>query len=654
MPLEKYEDFLDLSVKELQNYLAVRGMTTSGRKVELVARAFAAFELKMSIISSSEEQKQTLERDYKLNLKKYDLDDPNLVEGNKRLNDVTKWPVITLGNIFAYILDKKMCDKDYIGRYKDQKAFSYWDSGFVGPITIHVIKKNVSILYCSVTASQTMSDTKDLWIAVNTINDKGSNVMTAWCSCMAGSYQCCNHVIACLYKIDYANVQGLCKPACTETACAWNKNTRRNVTPMRISDLVVRKKLATVEAKKHDSIPREEKRMKDLQEFDPRAEHHRDINTENLSNFIRKVQVIKKDAVLFKSIETMSNTVISDHSGLLIENLKEKALLNAPTAQKTTDTATIEQETTEAFVRSLCATDIQIKNLEYATRNQSKQDLWHQARKGRLTASNHHTIYTKMNSVVKATGLIKPKTTPLVAATIFGKKPLNNDATKWGIQNEEKALKAYYANELPHHNDLKVTACGLFLLKNCPYIAASPDGLVTCKCHNSKLIEIKCPYSIRNKTIADGYKQCDFLKTIDDKIQLNKNHKYYTQVISQMAVTGIHECSFIVWTLCDIFVQTIHFDNKHWEKVKSNLVIFYKSYVCPALLEFKPVTYCAKCDDVLLEEKEIETNEEKQLNSIQCDSCSAWFHYKCENVKVETDLEDWLCSMCLMSMLDEH
>ena len=62
MPLEKYEDFLDLSVKELQNYLAVRGMTTSGRKVELVARAFAAFELKMSIISSSEEQKQTLER----------------------------------------------------------------------------------------------------------------------------------------------------------------------------------------------------------------------------------------------------------------------------------------------------------------------------------------------------------------------------------------------------------------------------------------------------------------------------------------------------------------------------------------------------------------------------------------------------------------
>ena len=50
MPLEKYEDFLDLSIKDLTNYLSVRGLNTSDRKVELVARAFAAFGLKMNII----------------------------------------------------------------------------------------------------------------------------------------------------------------------------------------------------------------------------------------------------------------------------------------------------------------------------------------------------------------------------------------------------------------------------------------------------------------------------------------------------------------------------------------------------------------------------------------------------------------------------
>ena len=64
MPLEKYEDFLDLQIKDLTNYLSVRGLNTSGRKVEIVARAFAAFELKMNIIGSSEEQKLKLESDY--------------------------------------------------------------------------------------------------------------------------------------------------------------------------------------------------------------------------------------------------------------------------------------------------------------------------------------------------------------------------------------------------------------------------------------------------------------------------------------------------------------------------------------------------------------------------------------------------------------
>ena len=57
MPLEKYEDFLDLLINDLTNYLSVCGLNTSGRKVELVARAFAAFEVTVNIIASSEEQK---------------------------------------------------------------------------------------------------------------------------------------------------------------------------------------------------------------------------------------------------------------------------------------------------------------------------------------------------------------------------------------------------------------------------------------------------------------------------------------------------------------------------------------------------------------------------------------------------------------------
>ena len=56
MPLESYEDFLDLSVKQLQDYLSVRDMNISGKKIDLVRRAFAAFELGIKIVKTAESQ----------------------------------------------------------------------------------------------------------------------------------------------------------------------------------------------------------------------------------------------------------------------------------------------------------------------------------------------------------------------------------------------------------------------------------------------------------------------------------------------------------------------------------------------------------------------------------------------------------------------
>ena len=53
-----------MSIKGLTNYLSVHGLNTSGRKGELVARAFAAFESKMNVIAPSEEQKLKLESDH--------------------------------------------------------------------------------------------------------------------------------------------------------------------------------------------------------------------------------------------------------------------------------------------------------------------------------------------------------------------------------------------------------------------------------------------------------------------------------------------------------------------------------------------------------------------------------------------------------------
>ena len=53
MPLTTCKDFLELSIKQLTDHLSVLDLNSSGRKVELIARASAAMELKPDIIQSS-------------------------------------------------------------------------------------------------------------------------------------------------------------------------------------------------------------------------------------------------------------------------------------------------------------------------------------------------------------------------------------------------------------------------------------------------------------------------------------------------------------------------------------------------------------------------------------------------------------------------
>ena len=76
MSLDKHEDFLDLLITDSRTYLSVRGLNSSGRKAELVARSFVSFELKINITACSKEQKSKLESNCQEMLYKYGFVDP--------------------------------------------------------------------------------------------------------------------------------------------------------------------------------------------------------------------------------------------------------------------------------------------------------------------------------------------------------------------------------------------------------------------------------------------------------------------------------------------------------------------------------------------------------------------------------------------------
>ena len=88
-------------------------------------------------------------------------------------------------------------------------------------------------------------------------------------------------------------------------------------------------------------------------------------------------------------------------------------------------------------------------------------------------------------------------------------------------------------------------------------------------------------------------------------IQLKKGHKYYTQVISQIALAKALLCYFIVWTSNDLIVELTEPNDPHYQNVERSLSIFFRSYICPILLGYKELSFCAKCDKVLLEQNEI-------------------------------------------------
>ena len=61
--------------------------------------------------------------------------------------------------------------------------------------------------------------------------------------------------------------------------------------------------------------------------------------------------------------------------------------------------------------------------------------------KGCLTASKHHDIYTKVNTITHSQGAFKSKTTPLAEKILFQEKPSVTNVAKWGIYHEPDALK---------------------------------------------------------------------------------------------------------------------------------------------------------------------------------------------------------------------
>jgi hypothetical protein len=131
---------------------------------------------------------------------------------------------------------------------------------------------------------------------------------------------------------------------------------------------------------------------------------------------------------------------------------------------------------------------------------------------------------------------------------------------RYGRQAEKDAIVKF-----EEQLKLMVIPCGLYIDKELPQFAASPDGLVG----EDAILEIKSPSSAMNITPAEAIrtnkvKYC-LLNEDGRSIKLKTSDKYMFQVQGQLHITGRRFCYFVLNTKRGILVDIIERNDLFWE-----------------------------------------------------------------------------------------
>ena len=166
--------------------------------------------------------------------------------------------------------------------------------------------------------------------------------------------------------------------------------------------------------------------------------------------------------------------------------------------------------------------------------------------------------------------------------SILNPRPLSNAAVRHGQKYESVAVNLYEKSM-----GVKIRSCGLFVCKEHPFLAASPDGL-----GEGFIVEVKCPYTNRAHGITSlttpFLKETQNSANSDGKsLSLKKGHPYYYQVQGQLLCTNMKVCRFIVFTLAkenNLVVIDVPRDDDDIRFMLEKLTSFYEDHFKSKLL----------------------------------------------------------------------
>ena len=302
-------------------------------------------------------------------------------------------------------------------------------------------------------------------------------------------------------------------------------------------------------------------------------------------------------------------------------------------------------------------TPLQQQNLEELTRGQASSRLWMRYRAGRITASRlYQAVHTDAH---------KPALSLVFGICYPESAKFTTKATRYGCEHERKAISCYQRQTLHQQLQIKPAGLMLFLQKSC--FGASPDSFLECACCGPGVLEVKCPYCLKDESFdAVSKKKSSFClqKSTDGKLTLKKDHPYYYQCQMQILVTSRQYCDFVVWAGDDkLHIETIKLERSFIEhQIKKAEELFWLAIV-PELLgkwysrDHTKLPEPPKDVDVTSDFPENDDGtwcycqEVKGGSMIKCENPSCpfkWFHMSCLRMK-KAPKTRWFCPSCHFS-----
>ncbi|XP_052129339.1 uncharacterized protein LOC127750834 [Frankliniella occidentalis] len=154
-------------------------------------------------------------------------------------------------------------------------------------------------------------------------------------------------------------------------------------------------------------------------------------------------------------------------------------------------------------------------------------------------------------------------------------------AMVWGTTNEATA-RTQYAEWKSEETSTKVTVeeSGLLASRAFPFLGCSPDGIVNEPNKPRYLLEIKCPFTLKDHDpkkfdevlTSDQLKRFPLYRNERGILQMKTDHSWFYQIQMGMDVSKLSSCEFFIWSPKGHIEVMVQYDEEFWAPRRQALI----------------------------------------------------------------------------------